>query len=368
MKTINITNYNTLLFFLIRASFIGICSNNLLTISKQDSLISIIISIVIGLIPLTIYYLINEKYANKKIFEIINITFGKYLGFIINLLITIYITIYSSILFWNLISFISSQYLYKTPEIFIGLIFIIAIIYSLFSNINSIIRSTTILFYIFLFLYIISTIGLLGEIDITNLMPVLEFGFTNVIKGSYNFIALNILPIFIIDIIPHNKIESDKIFKNTIIIYLLSLISILIVNFYTISIYSINFINLIEYPEFHALKRVSLLGFIQRIENILIIQWIFDIFIYISLSCYYIKYSFMHLTKKVKIPKESKNIFYNILIPIIILVISIFIFKNNTISNIFIKKYIIKNNYIIFFIIPLITYITIKLKGAIFKI
>ena len=58
MKKIAISNYNTLLFFLMRGCLLGICTNNLYAIAKQDSYISIIIGGIIGILPLIIYYLI----------------------------------------------------------------------------------------------------------------------------------------------------------------------------------------------------------------------------------------------------------------------------------------------------------------------
>lgn len=358
MKKINIINYNTLLFFIIRASFIGISSSTILKTSKQDSLLSIIIGTIIGIIPLLLYYKINDKYKDKKINEIIIIVFGKYIGTIINIIISLYIMLYASILLWNLTSFISSQYLYNTPEILVGITFTIAIIYSLFGNINSIVRATTILFYLFFIFYIISIIGITNQLNLSNLLPLYENTNLTILEGSYKFIGLNILPIFIIDIIPHNIVNSKNIFKNSFITYLISILTLLIVCFYTISIYSINFVNLIEYPEFHVLKRVNILGFDGRAENILIIQWIFDIFIFLILSFYYISNNISK--KRIKI--------FNILIPIISLIISLFLFKNNTIFSIFINDYLVLLNYIIFFIIPLITYIIIKLKGIIFTL
>ena len=58
---INSFNYNTLLFFLVRCLFVGICFNNLIIISKLDSWISILIGIIIILCVLLVVKIIGAR-------------------------------------------------------------------------------------------------------------------------------------------------------------------------------------------------------------------------------------------------------------------------------------------------------------------
>lgn len=369
MKKINLSNYNTLLFFLFRASFVGACSANLLMIAKQDSLISLIFASILGFIPLIIYYLLIKSYPRKNIIEIINEVFGKTFGTIINIILGLFVLFHSSLIFRNLINFISSQFLYQTPDLIIGSIFIIAIIYSLYQGIHAITRSSTILFYIFSFLFITSLIGLTNQVDLSNFLPVLEHGISPVVKGTYNYLTFNILPVYILTIIPYNEIDKhNKFLKNTIIFYILSILSIIIVCFSIIAVYGIKFSNLIEYPEFHLLKRIDIFGFLQRIENILAIQWIFDIYFYTLLSCYYVYKLIIIFIRKIKIKDKVKRIVLSTFIPIIILILSLIIFKNNTEDNYFINNYLPLLNSIFFFIIPTFILIIIKIKKVILKV
>lgn len=370
MQKINLSNYNTLLFFLLRASFVGGVSANLLITSKRDSLLSTIIASILGIIPLIIFYFLIKSYPRKNIIEIINEVFGKTFGTLINLILSLFIIFNASLIFRNLINFISSQFLYQTPDLIIGLVFIVAIIYSLYHGITTISRSSTILFYLFSILFLISLIGLFNQANLTNFLPMLEYGINPVLKGTYNYISLNILPIYILTIIPYNEIENhSKFLKNTIIFYILSSISIMVVCFSIISVYGINFANLIEYPEFHLLKRIDIFGFLQRIENILAIQWIFDIYFYTLVSSYYI-YKFIDISfkKGLKVKDEIKKRIISFFIPIIILILSLLIFNNNTVDNYFINNYLPTLNIIFFLIIPTLILIIIKLKKVILKV
>ena len=370
MKKISLSNYDTLLFFLLRASFVGSVSANLLVTAQRDSLLSVILSSILGIIPLIIFYKLIRSYPRKNIIEIINEVFGKKSGILINFILSLFILFNASLIFRNLINFISSQCLYQTPDLIIGSIFMIAIIYSLYHGITTISRSSTTLFYLFSFLFLISLIGLFNQVNITNFLPILENGINPVLKGTYNYISLNILPIYIITIIPYNEVENHNQFlKNTIIFYILSSISIMVVCFSIISVYGINFANLIEYPEFHLLKRIDIFGFLQRIENILAIQWIFDIYFYTLISSYYI-YKFIDISTKkiIKIKEKIVRKKLSFSIPVIILILSLIIFKNNTVDNYFINNYLPILNIIFFLIIPTLILIIIKLKKVILKV
>ena len=97
MKKIEMSNYSSLLFFITKACFLGICSNNLYNIARQDSWISILIGGLFGIIPLLIYFALMKKYPNKNIYEIINYVCNKKIGTIINTILTIFIFVFASI-------------------------------------------------------------------------------------------------------------------------------------------------------------------------------------------------------------------------------------------------------------------------------
>ena len=287
MKKINISCYNTLVFFLIRGCFIGTCSNSLYHIAGQNGYISIIISSVIGVIPLIIYFSIMKKYPDKNIFEIINIKF-KY-GFIINTLLIIFTIIYASYTFYNLINFINVEYLYKTPKIIISILFSICLLYLINKGINTISRVSLIFFYLFCILFIIMFIGAFNLVDITKLLPFDEYGLSSILKGSYYFIKYNISPLFLLTFIPYNKINKhDKFIKNFFIFYILGILSIFIIYFFVITIYGSRMADIFIYPEFLLLKRLNIIGFLERVENILSILFIFEMFISISISISFI--------------------------------------------------------------------------------
>ena len=355
MKKIELSNYNTLLFFLTRGCLLGIMTNNLYAISKQNSYISIIIGGILGILPLLMYYYIIKRYPNKNILEIIKKTLGNKLSFIINILLSLFIFLYATSIFYNLITFISSQYLARTPKLAIGIALGLCFCYLINKGINTIAKTSTILFYIFILAFFLSFFGLISQLDFSNLYPMLEHGITPIFKGSFNLISLSITPIFLLTIIPYNKINNNKkILKSTIIYYVIGILSILTVNIFVTTIYGIKMANLIQYPEFHILKRLSLIGFIERFEGILSIQWLFGIILSIVTSLSFIK---IHILKLSQRKNNQNNTIIDIILTILLIISVSYIFKNDTSANFFYKNYFPYLNFIFFFILPFIIFV-----------
>ena len=357
MKNINKINKSemgALTFFLVRAFYIGITLNNLIKISKQDSYISMIIAFLIGFIPfILIYYIFNYE-PNLSLLQKNLKLFGNILGTIINIILIWFTFFITLIIFSNLVTFIFSQYLNKTPTLIISIVFIFAIVYVLIHDIKTICRTAMILFFFTTFLFLLSLIGLSTQISIDNFKPFLESSYISLFKGSYSFITYNILPLYLLLIIPKNDIDNKHFFKHITLGYIFASISLFFVLLTTIGIFGIKLCQLYEYPEFQVLKYVSLIGISARIDGILIIQWIFDFLIFIIIGMYFI----LETTKTMF--KVNKHI-YSILLAIILVLLNEYITNNMLLNNLSITLF----PHIIFIFISsllLIMFITIKLK------
>lgn len=329
--------YTTLAYFIYRAAFIGISSVSLVTLTHQDSWISILIAFIIGFIPILLFYKIASIKEELNILEKIDYSFpklGKYLKFILGLAVFCLILLN----FWNLTNLVVSQFLSRTPTLVISISLIIPIIYLISQNNLVISRTSLILFFLTAMFWLLSATGLISKFQFNNLMPVLEY---NPLKGVIPYISYNILPIFILLIFP-NKYIKKSLFTG----YVIASSSIFIVMILMIAILGINLVTIIQYPEFHILKLVFEGFLTYRLENMLATQWIFDILIFTSIG--------------LKFCNESFNLKRIYIFPIILIFINSILFKNNTIANELVTycfPYIIP---IFFFIIPLIIYLKLR--------
>lgn len=346
---------SSLLFFIMRASYIGIGIQIYFEYAKVNAYLAPIIGTIIGVIPLLIFLGISKYKEEFNILEINDHLFGKTIGKIINLILMITVFSLTVILYYDLVNFITSESLYETPPLAISIIVLIPIIYLLCKGLKVICKTSIILFFISLGLFILSFFGLVTQVKFGNIQPFLEHGINGTMKASIIHIAYSILPLFILTIIPRNEIyDKEKLTKKMIFNYFFVNILIILGTFIILSVAGIDLALLYQYPDYHILRRISIGGIIQRIENFLSIQWLISICICLTINCYYIIKSFKHIFN---IEQERK---LNFVIPIIIMGLSTIIFINNIVAFNFLMNVFPTILFAFLFGIPLIIRIMIK--------
>jgi len=358
-KKVSSLQLGVLTFFLAKASIFPIASSIILNYSKQNIWYCILISGLIGLIPLFIYLYINNINNELNIIELNQKLFGKILGGIINFIISIGILLFGVIILLGLCNFTFSNYLTNIPQIIIGFLFMIVVSYGAIKGIETICRTSQLLFILNLILFTISVGCLIYYIDINNFKPIFDVSITNIFKSSYNYVLFCVTPIFMLSIIPNDIIVKSENYNKSIIIgYISSVIFILLSLCSTVGVLG-NLTTLFEYPEYIALTQIEYFHFFERVENLLSLQWIFDVFVFMIMILYFLK-KYISVTFNVK-KKKSNNVVVFILSLLILLTTSIF-FTN----SIVIKNFIINNYFYImllsFVIIPFIIFLRIKFK------
>lgn len=332
MRKISSLEYNTLMFFLIRASFIEVTVNILIMSVKQDAWISVLLGTILGLIPYFIFYLFRKKYSNKSINNVS--------GNILKVLSFTCVFIYTLCGFWNLVHFIDSQFLYKTSTWIITISVIIPLFYAVSKDFHVFSKVSLLMFFVVILFILLIVLGLVGGINIDNLKPILISGCDNIFFGAFNFVAFNILPIGLLLFIPKDKIDKFS-FKRNLIFYFISCLTLLNIMFLTISVFGIELASLYDYPSFHLLKRVSVLDIIDRFESILSLEWVFALFIQIGMGLFYLKDC---------INKKTNNMMF--IICLIMVILCNFIFLTHGTEEYFFENYLIYILYFVFLGIP----------------
>ncbi|MDO4963034.1 MAG: endospore germination permease [bacterium] len=329
---INNLELGSIIYFISRAFLLSVTFNAVIKYTKQDSWYIPILNIIPGII--FIFFLISlmnyepnlplteklKKLFNNKISNIMlisSVLFASFLG-IVNYL--------------NLGNFIQSQFLSNTPILAISIMFSIATYYVLSKGINAITRASTIFLYINIVLFLLSFISLIPQFRISNLMPFFNSSVKDNFNSLLNFYAFNITPIFMISIIPKSSIKNPKLKKTLLISFIFSAITLFIMIFSTISTFGYELSILYEYPEFHVLKNISIGGLSSRIESILVIQLLFDVFISHVIIIYFIANIIASIFKIKKM-----NLLYFIIITIFVIGVSLFSRFNIYIDNILIN-------------------------------
>ena len=347
---------STLTYFISRAFLVGVTFNSLLSSMMQNSWITPLICIIPGIIYiLEIVYIINYK-PNLNINEKLDKLFSKPVSYFFIIIISTILILACTLNFLNLSNFIQSQFLTRTPILIISIFFSITAVYVVLKGLNTISRTSNILFYVSIIFFLITVFGLISSSKIFNIMPFFNLKFNNYLEGINTFYAFHICPIFILTIIPKNKLQSKKIKKIIILSFIVAVLTISLSIFITIAAFGYKLAMLYEYPIFHILKHISITGFAARIESILVMQLIFDFFICHTMLIYFISTNIKHLTKT-----ENNNIWY-IIVSIIIIIGTLFFSRYSIYLDEFLKLIIPLITTILATIIILIICIKIKMS------
>lgn len=351
MKKISYIELSSMFLTIIIALNTGINIYILKQSAGINSWIAVIISYIIGIIPLLLTLYIANYHEELNIFEKNKHLFGDYIGIIINSFISIILFIIAMTILYNIVSFINTQFLYRTP-IIISIILLVALaIYCSIKEINVISHISIILMVINIFMFILSNASLINEIKLDNLLPILKISTNNLLMSSIKIAIINILPIITILIIPKDKITNKtKYNKSIIITYIIGFIISMITIIGTIGTLSIYLTNTFEFAEYMVLKNIKLFGFLERTENIIATSYITESYIYLTLLIYSISKNFPR--------KNDKSFKYtNILIGIVLILTTNYIFKNITHFNNYVE-----NNFIYIVSLLIIPYIIISCK------
>lgn len=362
MKKIKLSQISSIVYLLVLANYLGTTSSTIINIAKQDAWFSVLLAFIIGFIPILTFIKIMDYKPDLNIAEKNIFLFGKIFGNVINIILIITTFTIIITLCWNVNNFIGSQYLHRTPTIFIGLCGALCIIYLLNNDIYTILKTLFVLFIIGASLYALGTIGLVNQFKLYNLKPYFEYGLLNPILASLKTTSYNILPLFIITIFPKNQIENyDKLNKTIILTYLLGGFIMFSIILLTVGTFGYKLSSLFQYTAYHLLKNISLFGFIDRIESIISIRWILYIVGFLTISSYFI------ITTLKTIINIKNDTIIKILSPILVIsatIISEIVFGNHLDKQSFTDNILPFLSLISYFIIPIFILIFCKFKKA----
>ena len=311
-----------LIVFPVLALFSGIGTHNTIKIAEVDSYISVFLAYILGFIPLLLFMLIFNYKKELDLKDKVKSLFGNILGTIINFLIYIFIFVIGATLFLSISNFAISQFLAETP-VFVFMLFLgFVLLYNVSLGIENISRVSIIFLAIIFLLTIVSTAGIIPHFEMSNIKPILENGIMSPLKGGVALALINVVPIFVLLIVPKDKIQdNEKTNKYLVAFYTLAFSFIFLAMLLTIGSLGIYLCDVYQYPEYTVLKKISIFNFIDRVENFVYVKWILSSVSCLSLIIYYLNASIKNTSKK--------------LLPAIIIILMIYfslkIFVNNTV-------------------------------------
>ncbi|MEG2955636.1 MAG: endospore germination permease [Clostridia bacterium] len=310
--------FYSFIYFLAKSSFLGMGSFLIFQKVTRDCYISGIIGMLIGLLPLCSFIAIQNNKKGKDIIDLNINLFGKTLGSIINIILNIVVFIIAISLFFNVSLFANTQYIPETTGLYIQILIIMPIIYALSKDITEISRVSQIILIINISFYLISIFGLIPDIEISNIFPVLENKMSKIMSSAFLYTVFSVAPIFILTIIPKRKVlNSTNNGRKIMLAYIMASLIFISLMLITNLVMGSNLIGIYRYPEYMVLKKISLFKIIERIESTVALQFVFNIYISIVLALFFIKESLKKIIKNAKIQKYIPHVLCILMIVII---------------------------------------------------
>lgn len=319
------------------ALFVGMGNIILIQIVKENTWLTAWLGLIVGLIPIAILIKIMNYEPSLNLIDKIKKLFHPVLAHIINFLIFIMITFVFIITVWNVSQFGVTKYLTETPLAFIALLFMIPIVYSSIKGIETISRTTQLLFFMSLLIHVLITTPLLQFVELSNIKPILADGLPPIIDGIYKFITYCFIPFIALLIIPKDRIKNKKKASRALILgYVFASAIMAHVFFMNMSTVGINVASMYRYPEYYVIKKVYISNAFDNIENFLSVHWIFNLFAAQMVTMYYSKSYILNIFK---VKKEKIMTLIPIIIGIIVVIITRFLFQDSTSGNNFMLYY-----------------------------
>lgn len=267
-------------YFLTRSFFLGIGFSLIIGITKQDSIIAFILGSLLGIFFIFFIKKIQEYKQEKTLAQLLHEM--KLLGLFLRIIFLLFgITLLlEGITFFQL--FASSFFLTKTPLFFISLPIILLLIKIAQGGIKTTFRVSGCLFPISSFLTLLSLFMLFQYADFSNITPLFVSKPFSFIKSTFLYTSLVVSPSIITLMTSNNN-------RNNITPYLFGCFTLILKIILIMAIVGPVLSSAYRFPEYVILKEIKLLDFVEKIENIVAISWIFDHFIYASLSSLFIK-------------------------------------------------------------------------------
>jgi spore germination protein KB len=333
-----------------------VASAPLASIAKQDAWLSTVLSSVIGISVILLYYFLGSRHPGMTLIGIIKSILGKWIGTAVAALYVLFFIIVTYDLPWYIIDFMS-HVMHETPAYVISSLLVLSFAIAALYGVEVIVRASEIFLKLVTIFFFMSMLMVAPNIKADNLLPLLENGVLPVFKSSVFLSSYIAFPVISILMVYPSHIESTKRTKGVLIkgmlwsslIYFVAIILSILVLGSLVAAKS-------KYPTFLLLKEINVGNIFTRLEYFISVIWIVTVFIVGTLFFYS---STAGLSELLRL-KNHKNIIGP-------LALIIFIMSGVAFSSDVANKYWSRNIYLPFSItmgllIPLLLFLIYYIK------
>lgn len=263
-----------LCYFISRATFLGIGFSLIMNYSSKDAWLSSILGYILGLGIVWIIKKILDYKKGKTLNQILEKNASGIILRVLIILFCLYVIFQS---YFILQTFMTSFFLTVTPPFYVILPFILIILFIVSKGIKNIAKVSESLFWFCIVIPVVILIVLNQYVNLEHFLPVFTTKPTNFFYSALIFGVLSSVPNMFLLNIKNNG-------KNLMKIYSLSVLTLIIIAVIIVGVFGPELSVIYRYPEYMMLKKIKILSFVEKIENIASVIWIIDGFFMVSLA------------------------------------------------------------------------------------
>lgn len=183
-------------------------------VARQDAWMVNILGLLGGLIMIGIYTYISVLNPGKTLIDILRDAFGKFIGNVLAVLYIWYFLHLLSLILRSSIEFMNTTIYPETPTLFLAIVIMIVTAYAVKKGLEVMARISELLVPILIIAVLLLFFALISKYDINNFLPVLENGWSPVLKASFHMTAFPFAEtIVLLMVFPHlnNKRNAFKV-------------------------------------------------------------------------------------------------------------------------------------------------------------
>ena len=283
---ISVKQFTVLVLMYTWGSSVLIIPSTLATFAKSNAWISSLIGLGIGLLFCILYMKLSTIYPDKTFVEMNRIVLGKWGGNILSLLFLFPVFLMTVANLREIGDFFTTQVMIETPIHAIHLLTLVAAIYCIRAGLEVIGRTCEIFFPWTALFLIILILFLVPEMKIENLSPSFAKGIGPIIGAAYTYISIpySQLVIFLM-VMPYvNNVSKAR--KSFFISVTIGGLGITLITVMCLGVLGHDFTSRNIYPTYVLGKMINIGGFIERVEVLVAISWVFTTFFKFLVNIY----------------------------------------------------------------------------------
>lgn len=260
---------------------------SLAAIAKQDGWIAALLGIGVGLLLAWLYSAVGDLYPEKSLYETIERILGKWIGKAIILFFAFFCTVTAAEVIYFIGNFITTQILHVTPMQYINILFVLVVAMGIHIGIESVARSSEILFPVFIFLFAVLVVFVTPQVHIERIQPLFEIHFKSMVWATMYFASVfSFTPVLLLMVYPGGSHGSRKARRGYLIGTVLAGIVLTLIILLCTSVLGADMTGRQMYPSYALAKKINVGQFLNRIEIVMAILWFITIFYRVSFYFY----------------------------------------------------------------------------------